>query len=489
MAVTEQKTRPGVWGTGVPRAAVWPLLVIGLGAVVGVVNGVAGAVLVLGGFVWLAALSLAVALPVYVVFSPFVSAGLLVHHHHIALSDAMAIVMALVLLAKYREDDIRGWFRRFFPSAFRWPVALLLFIAVVSLVHAESHSVAVIKILELVEFFVVVVAVGADLGTEVNAWKPTLIGLFGLTAYLALDGLEQFLFGLGPHSFAVFVGHIRAFGPFGQPNVFGSFMAQTLPLALALYLFGPQGRHRPWLLVILILDAFSVWSSISRGAWVSDIAAIGLMGLFVAATRERGVLASYAAYGVILPIVLFGAVDALGHVDLSHTALANSLRGRTAVQRLLSITNTQEFDTHQRLLIWHAALTAIRRHWTTGVGMGEFTLWIQKHMPAGLTVVPPHAHDIYLELGADTGILGIVAVVWLQYQWIRQSVRAVLGRLGRLNDFTYAMALGALGTFTAFIVQNWVDYMVDHGVIVPLLLAMGFVAALVKEGARHPEHD
>lgn len=488
MPSSEPQPAHGLLGDRDLRRLLLPLLLVLAGAVVGSFQGAAGAVLVLIGFAWIAARSLRWALPLYIIFSPF-TAGLLVHHHHIALSDAMAIIMALVLLGKYRGEGISGWWERFFPRAFRGPVVLLLAIAVISLVHAESHSVAVIKILELVEFFVVVVAVAAELGTEAKAWWPTLLGLFGLTTYLALDGLEQFLLGIGPHSFEVFVGHVRAFGPFGQPNVFGSFMAQTLPLAIALYLFGPRGRYKPWLLVVIILDAFSVWSSISRGAWVSDIAAIGLMGIFVGVTRGQKALAPYAAYGVLLPMVLFGAVDLLGHVDLSHTFLADQLRGRTAVQRLLSITSTTEYDTQQRFLIWGAALRAIRAHWPTGVGMGEFTLWIRHHMPAGLIGVPPHAHDMYLELGADTGVVGIVAIIWLQYRWIVASVRAVLGRVGQLDAFPYAMALGSLGVFTAFIIQNWVDYMVDHGVIVPLLLAMGFIAALTAAHARPAPHE
>jgi hypothetical protein len=33
----------------------------------------------------------------------------------------------------------------------------------------------------------------------------------------------------------------------------------------------------------------------------------------------------------------------------------------------------------------------------------------------------------------------------------------------------------------AFIVHDWVDFMIDHGVIVPLLLALGIVAAIVTE--------
>lgn len=470
-------------GGFLPYSLFIPLALVLVGTLVTLKVPFLGTAITIAGFAWVAWTDLAWALPLYILFSPFTS-GLMIHHHHIALSDAMAIVMALALIWKHRLGGIKTWAKVFLPRAFRWPVLLLLFIALVSLIHAQSHAIAVIKILELLEFFVVVVAIAADLGPEGSRWGPTLGGLFGIALYQVLDGLEQFLLGVGPASFQAFVGHVRAYGSFGQPNVFGAFMADTLPIGLALYLFAPRGRYRPWLLVANILIAFSVWSSLSRGAWVADLAAIGLMGLFAWATRGRQILASYAAYGVALPLVLFGVVTALGHWDLSHTAIATHLRGRSALHRVFSIVHATSVDTQQRFYIWGAALRAIRTHLATGVGMGEFYLWIRHHMPHGLAYPPPHAHDIYLELGADTGLIGIIAIVWLQIRWVALSVQSILGRWGRLTDFQYAMALGALGTVTAFIVQNWVDYMIDHGVIVPLLLVTGFVASL---HTRHQE--
>jgi hypothetical protein len=484
---TDDTISSGSAGAIAWQRLVIPYLIILVGGLITIKSGVGGAVVILIGFAWVTSISLAWALPVYIILSPF-TFGLLLHGHHIALSDACAILMALKLLWQHRSKGIRGLSRTFFPGAYRWPVLLLLFLAVVSLVHAQSHSIAVIKILELVEFFVVVVAIAADLGPTATRWWPTLVGLFGIGVYEALIGMEQFLLGVGPRSFQAFVGHIRSFGSFGQPNVFGAFMADMFPIGLALYLFGPKGRHRPWLLVVNLLLIFSVWSSLSRGAWVADVAAIGLMGLFAWGTKGREVVARYAGYGVVLPLFLFAVLNGLGHVDLSHSAFASHLRGTSAVGRAVSIVGTS-VTTQQRIYIWTAAFRAIRTHLTTGVGMGEFAIWIRHHMPAGLAYPPPQAHDIYLEFAADTGILGAIAILWLEVRWIVTSVRTVLGRFGHLDDFQYAMALGALGTFTAFIVQNLVDYMIDHGVILPLLLAMGFTASIIAaRRGKSPDH-
>lgn len=472
---------------GLPRKSLLPLILVLLGAASALLSPPVGAAVVLIGFVWLAFQALPVALAVFVLAAPF-PAGFVLHHHHFFLSDAMAVIMALALLFKYQEEGLTGWLRRFFPSAYRWPIVLLLALAVLSLVHAESHSGVVIKFLELVEFFVVIVAVAADNGLDAEKWRPTLFTLFLVAAVLALYGLEQFMLGDGPASFSVYADHVRAYGTFGQPNVFGSFMDQLLPLGIALYLFGPKGRGRGWLLVSIILIGLSVWTSFSRGSWVADIAAIGVMGIVAVMTRGTQVLRPYLGYGILLPIVLFGVVSGLGEIHIANSAFAERFKHYSAAGRLLSITHgASTYDTQQRFIIWRSALKAIRSHLLTGVGMGEFHLWIAQHFPKGLTGgVPPHAHNLYLEWGADLGVLGIVAALWLEWRWMVTSIKTAFGRLGQLDDFFYALSLGAVGTFTAFIVHNWVDYMIDHGVVVPLLLAMGVIAAVVRHHRQKP---
>lgn len=467
---------------GLPRRAFIPLILTLIGGMLADVSPEVGGGLAFIGFAWLAFTSLPVGLAVYVAAAPF-PIGLVYHHHHFFVSDVMAILLAIALLWKYRDLSVSGWFRQFFPSAFRWPVALMLFFAFLSFAHPMTHSGVAIKILELIEFFVVIVAVAADSPPDMKTWGPVLFAVFFIAVVVAVQGLEQFMLGDGPASFAVYTDHMRAYGPFGQPNVFGAFMDQLFPLGISLYVFGPKGRYKGWLLAALVLIGLSVWTSFSRGSWVADIAAMGLMGLI--AGKSRGwnwdVIQRYAQYGVLLPVVLFGVMDGLGHIHIANTAFALKIKHFTATNRVTSITaGSKDFATNQRFIIWHAALTAIRQHLFTGVGMGEFHLWIAQHMPKGLIGVPPHAHDIYLEWGADMGIGGIIAILWLEWRWMATSIRSIFGRFGQLDDFTYAMSLGAMGTFTAFIVHNWVDYMVDHGVIVPLLLAMGFIAAMVR---------
>ena len=467
----------------IPRQAAWPLVVVAAGILLALAVRGPGIVLLMAGYVWLAFTALDVSLAVFVLVAS-IPLGLTLHGHGVRYSDLMAIAMGLGLLWKYREVGLRQLAGRVFPRAWAAPLVALLFFAVLSLVHAQSRLGATVKILELVEFFVVIVAVAADMGLSHRSWRLVLAALFLSGAAMAVYGIVQFLWALGPPSFQVYADHVRASGTYGQPNVFGAFMDQLLPLGVALVVLGPwKGlRGRPWLAGAVVLIALGVWVSFSRGSWVADVAAIGLMGLFVYANR-RQLVAPYIGWGIALPIVLFGVATVLGKIHIVPNFAAAHSKHYSVGGRLVSITNgIHSYDNQQRLLIWGSALTAIRQHLLTGVGMGQFHNWIATRMPKGLVGVPPQASNLYLEIGADTGVFGIVAVIWLQYRWFAQSVKAIWNRFGELDPWFYALAVGSLGVFTAFSVHNLVDYMIDHGVIVPLLLAMGLMAAIVRDG-------
>ncbi|MCY0897455.1 MAG: O-antigen ligase family protein [Firmicutes bacterium] len=494
----------------------WPFLVMAVGTALAFVSGAIGALVIIVGFIWLAVQSLPLALAVYVIAAPF-PFGLTFHHHHINLSDAMALVMAIRLLAVSTEDGLRSVWQRFLASPFWRPVVLLLILSVLSLATALSHSTTIVKILEYIEFFVVVVAVAHEAGLHEEDWKPILGALFGIASLLSLDGLYQFLFQVGPAANAIDVHHIRAEAVFGQPNAFGGFEAMVFPLIAALMAYGPRWARGWWMWVAAALSALGVIDSFSRGAWVAAVASVGAMGIAAWAIQGRSrINRQFVIPAIVVPVLGFLFIDLLGKTNLTthlstlaagkhvikpvakhvlrpvakHLAKRGRIKRihmlvarRTTTSRLVSTVTALvhpkgHFDTIQRILIWKEALRAIKQHPVLGVGLGGFHRYAQLHPEKGLPSAPPMAHNIYLEWGADLGVLGIIAALWLEWSWVRHAITTLTGRLRKLSAFEFALGLGAFGTMISFIVHDWVDFMIDHGVIVPLLLAMAFVWSL-----------
>lgn len=512
----------------------YPVVLMAAGAAAVMVSSLLGALLLIVGFAWLAYRSIPAGLAAYIVMAPF-PLEIIVHAHKLAVSDAMAILLlAMVVWTIRQETETRaaGEFRgrvwqTFFPKEYRWALVLLLGISVLSLGVALSHSGTVIKILEYIEFFVVVIGIARFSGQSESAWKLYFYALFAVAGIVSLIGIGQFLVGAGPISNQIAVFHVRASSIFGQPNPFGGFDADIFPLLAAFIVLGPKTLPRRWLTVILVLVGLGVITSYSRGAWASDVTAVFFMGVLAYLTKGKSVLVRFIEYAVLIPIALFVVADVVGKVDLKpiyHHLIGGGAKHHVAssaaqlhhgvthavvkvakkhhhakftvfahanpLSKLTSLIGAifhphKYYDVQQRFLIWGSAWHAFLKHPLLGVGLGNFHLYIQAHRPKNLVGgIPPMAHDLYLEWAADLGVGGFVAAIWLEWRWVLSGIRAVRASFAQMDDFWYAAALGSFGTVVAFIMQNFIDLLIDHGVVVPFLLAMALITTVLARSRR-----
>ncbi len=459
--------------------SIWiPLAIAAVGAIIGIRVGDIGTAVFFVGYIWLAVVSFPFAAALYILAAPF-PIGLIFLHHKFYVADFMAMVLAFKLFFANIRQGIKGLLDTFLPKPFRWPLLFILALSVLSLADSLSRVGTVIKILEYIEFFVVMVAVFRSAGKDEQVWNGYFTALFVVVGIIALYGLYQFLFQLGPVYNIVDGHHVRATGFFGQPNPFGAFNEETFPLAVALLTLGPAYLKRGWLILATIVTALGAVESYSRGTWVADAAAVFFMLVLIIVTRPE-LAKKFAWYSIGIPIAMFAVIFLLGKTNLSHSVLAPSAHKNTA-ERLKStvtaIIHPQgHFDTNQRLLIWKSAVQAIREHPLFGVGLGNFHLFIQHHPPKGLAAVPPMAHNLYLEWGADLGVGGIIAGLWFEWSWIKGALTVIRHKARVLPDYWYAALVGAFGSTVAFIVHNWVDFLIDQGVIVPLLIALALIS-------------
>ncbi|MDA8192851.1 MAG: O-antigen ligase family protein [Thermaerobacter sp.] len=465
-----------------PRAGVLPVALTGAGAAAALVWGPLAAALVAVGSLWMSLVSLPAVLSMYIVLAAF-PIGVTFHGHHFELSDVVALMAMAGLIRKFRAERT-NMISGFLAKPFRGPLVLLFGLAVLSLAVSISHVTTVVKILEYVEFFLVIVAVAHDAGWDERAWRLILLSLFVTVAAVALYGTWQFLFQIGPAANIIDTYHIRADAWFGQPNAFGGFVGDTFPLLLALVWAGPEWARRSWLLwALLAVDALGVMVSFSRGAWVADAGAVffmGVLALSLGGWKQIGW--RYLLAGIAVPVAMFVVVYLLGKVNLTGhaiTAVSYQTTGARLRSSVTAVFNPNgHFNTAQRLIIWKSAIAAMVSHPWLGVGLGGFHRYIATHPPKGLALVPPMAHNLYFEWGADLGVGGIVAALWLQWTWLSTAIGAMRRRARTWPRFWYALGLGAFGTVVSFIMHNWVDFMIDHGVIVPLLMAMAILWVL-----------
>ena len=120
-----------------------------------------------------------------------------------------------------------------------------------------------------------------------------------------------------------------------------------------------------------------------------------------------------------------------------------------------------------------------------GVGWGNFVLLYGSDLSSFSALIPPgvfEVHNIYLQLLAETGLVGFVAFFYLVVQSWRQARRQLRSSLDFLDA---ALAFGVLGALLSVLVHGFVDFLFQvspqFGTLFWVLLAL-LVASAELQG-------
>lgn len=252
----------------------------------------------------------------------------------------------------------------------------------------------------------------------------------------ALLGLFQFISGDGPPSFRIAANlpYVRAYGTIGTPNPFAGYLNMAWPLAVALAVYVVWRAKDDRRSTITQLSTVGLWAgalvllggllaSFSRGGWLGAV--VGAAGMTLALGRRM-------AHVVLGGALLAGLVVLLGSVGLLPAALSTritSVVGSLALFDPSTVTVTpQNFAVVERMAQMWAGVKMFLAHPLTGVGPGNFTLAYPDVTAPPWYVSRGHAHNYYINMAAEAGIVGLLAyLIWLggaAYQAFMKTRRA-----------------------------------------------------------------
>lgn len=311
----------------------------------------------------------------------------------------------------------------------------------------------------------------------------------------ALVGLYAFFGGSGADHLAILGGtRYRAFGTFGQPNPFAGFMGVCTALGAgatwgtlaewsgaARRLAGGRAGWLPlpWSALfygaLTALPAAALFASWSRGAWMGLTVAAALMLLFLPRRFLRGLLLVGAVAGLALLLAASGQLPGAVIERLTaFTDLAAALRDVRGVD--VDDANYAEIE---RLAHWQAALGMAADHPWLGVGFGNYAAAYPAHRLINWPDALGHAHNYYLNLLAETGVVGLGAYLLLWGGVFAATVRA----LHRLRGFERGLVLGLLGVWMYLAVHSLLDKLYVNNVFLHIGVLFGILVALTSSGA------
>lgn len=300
----------------------------------------------------------------------------------------------------------------------------------------------------------------------------------------ALYGWYQFLGESGPSGFLLGGGFLRAYGTFDQPNPYAGYLGLTLPVGYVLIIgrarIGSLGGITLVSLAFVIILA-ALLMSFSRGAWLAFAIAI----LVISLVRTKKILTPLLLLSVLLALFLL-----LGAFNLLPAALADRLATATNYFRLFDASKVevtpQNWAIVERMATWQAAWGMFSDHPWSGIGLGSFeSAYTDYAIPYWRLYPPDHAHNYYLNLLAETGILGLT--VYLLFS-LTAIVYAGLSLRGvRWNNIgvssaaifnSPAITLGILGSLIALSIHNLFDNLYVHGIGVQVGMLLGLLVAV-----------
>ncbi len=271
---------------------------------------------------------------------------------------------------------------------------------------------------------------------------------------VAICAVGQFTLGLGVAADGVH----RATVTYPHPNNLSFYLERVGAFAAGAALMLRRPRWRAIRLGTALIISLGVGATFSRGAMIGLIVGVATLALLTGQRR-----------GAWIPV-------------LSAVVIAALFFGALASGRLVDLGGTGRWPT--RFLIWRASWAMALDHPIWGVGLDQFLYqyWRRYVEPGGWPErYSSHPHNLVLDLWLRVGILGAVAFGWL-FTGVARLVRRHLAH-GDLPATPFVA--GAMAAIVAGLTHG----LVDNGFFLPDVAVMTWLFIAVLEAASHDLAD
>ncbi len=347
------------------------------------------------------------------------------------------ILIGLIQLLPFRHVEIPG--------------GLLSIPAVASLSLAPySTRLAIVQLI----IYIVFLAAADTFVNNQNRLRKIVVTIIVFGSMMAFFGVLQRLANLEQIYGLRQTGQAIPFSSYINQHHFAALMEMTLGITLAL-LFGnaTKNNKRVFLIIAVVIMGMAIIFTSSRGGMVS---LLGVIGFIIAANIRQKSAAkintptenswsfrrtlAFLGGGLVLMLILFGSVLLLG--------------GDESLLRGIGLGNETDVS-NGRIHFWQTALQIFRDHPIFGAGLDAFGVAFTHYDTWDGTFRVEQAHNDYLQILADAGILGFGCVAAFIFLLFKQGWRTVAASS---NPFRRSTAIGALAGCTGILIHSFFDF-------------------------------
>ncbi len=333
-------------------------------------------------------------------------------------------------------------------------VALFLIIGVLSLFVAADLIVGIKKLLFLINIFllfVIVRDIGKDKTERLRIIKAGAVAGVGslLIAYSQLISvffapLHNFWQWWTNNVISVFYGinlskllavsntwfsyypdnppTLRMFSVFPDSHSFALFT--IISLIFFSYLLIKKSSKIFWIPIVLSFLAL-VFSG-SRSIWVSAIIPFGIVViLFIYSFFKNKKysnlinLNSRLIFTFISFLLVFIVAFPISSLIMSQSYQGDGENALLAFRRAKSVIDLDELSVKSRIGIWETSFKSVLKHPLLGVGIGNYPIVLNEDISAAKKGAS--AHNLYLDIASEMGLLGLLALLLIFWQIFKKS--------------------------------------------------------------------
>lgn len=264
---------------------------------------------------------------------------------------------------------------------------------------------------------------------------------FDFTTVLVLSGIAVCIYGLMQYVFGWNTTQawmdeemfedikMRIYSTLENPNVLGEYILLMLPLAVGLMWTKKGVLSKLFYVGAAVVMFVALILTFSRGCWI-------------------GLMLSAAVFITLVAGKLWGL--GLIAIPVIPMVLPESI-----INRFMSIGDMKDTSTSYRVYIWFGTILMLKDFWLSGIGMGTEAFESVYPFYSYNGIVAPHAHNMFLQLIVETGVVGIFTFVLILIAFIKElaGTHKLAGKKSYVSTMTVAIGAAIAG----FLLQGVFD--------------------------------
>ncbi|HZK40941.1 MAG TPA: O-antigen ligase family protein [Atribacterota bacterium] len=286
------------------------------------------------------------------------------------------------------------------------------------------------------------------------------------------------------------------FSTFGNPNYLAGYLAAVIPLVFVLFCLQKVKFKKIILELIIALLYASLLMTLCRGAWmglfISVVVMLGAIYFFKRSEltffrKNKNWIVSLILILLVISIV-YSTPNPLNPEKISVT------------QRVAATIEEGSSSMQCRFLIWLSSLETIRQSPILGKGIGTYGINFplsqgivlekeryKKYIP--YTNKSINAHNDYLHIGGEIGIIGLGAFLWVIFAFYKNILNGLLRSQNRERIFLLIGFIGGVTALLAHALFSFPFHIISNGMLFWLILGLSVVIVKGSEKVKESNDE